>query len=46
MVNKSVTYILKRSPDNRIPDGFSVELLGKMTLQLPGGVTVLVEIQN
>lgn len=45
-VNKSVMCIFKRNPGNRVLDGFSVKLLGKITLQLPDGVTVLVEIQN
>lgn len=45
-VNKSVMCIFKRNSGNRVPDGFSVKLLGTITLQLPDGVTVLVEIQN
>lgn len=45
-VNKSVRCIFKRNPSNRVPDGFSVKLLGTVTLQLPDGVTVLVEIQK
>lgn len=45
-VNKSVRCIFKRNPSNRVPDGFSVKLLGTVTLQFLDGVTVLVEIQN